>query len=176
MIFPEDFNHTDKIQQSIDQTLKDSHVYRSYCFTRFCQDCCVLVGVNSSQPDNTPVATYQATIDAVENLTCDFLNKALPIFLEQLPELKNSQFASDASHRKQIVHNRTYLRNPIELSNSEKMVLYWSAQGKSAQEIAAITGLSKNTVDSYRRDLIHKLQASNITQAVYVASSMHLIT
>lgn len=175
VIFPDEFAQRDSVQKAIDNTLKQYEVYRSYCCTRFCSDCCLIIAFNTKQPDQDSLACYQHTIDQVETLTCRFLTQTMPIFLEQLPELAGSQFASDLPFREQLIKNRINLAQHITLSASEKRVLYWSAQGKSVQDIADITKLSKNTVDSYRRDLLQKLQAANITQAVYVASRLNLI-
>jgi DNA-binding CsgD family transcriptional regulator len=91
--------------------------------------------------------------------------------------LTNSRFATDAQYRERIIqaNNKLNIEQTVSLSSSELSILYWSAQGKTAEEVATILGLTKNTVDTYRRNLLDKLDVSNITQAVHVASTMGLI-
>jgi LuxR family transcriptional regulator len=53
-----------------------------------------------------------------------------------------------------------------QLTERELEVLKWSADGKSAQEIAMILSLSKNTVDFHIKNAVAKLEAPNKTAAV----------
>jgi LuxR family transcriptional regulator len=61
------------------------------------------------------------------------------------------------------------------LSNRELEVLKWSADGKSAQDIADILNLSKNTVDFHIKNSVIKLQAANKTAAVVRAALLGLL-
>ncbi|MCW8167697.1 LuxR family transcriptional regulator [Verminephrobacter aporrectodeae subsp. tuberculatae] len=56
------------------------------------------------------------------------------------------------------------------LSKRELEVLKWSADGKSAQDIADILSVSKNTVDFHIKNSITKLQVTNKTAAVVHAA------
>lgn len=56
------------------------------------------------------------------------------------------------------------------LTDRELEVLKWTADGKSAQDIAEILSLSKNTVDFHIKNSIVKLQAANKTAAVVRAA------
>ena len=60
------------------------------------------------------------------------------------------------------------------LSEREIEVLKWTADGKSAQDVAQILGLSKNTIDFHIRNAILKLAAPNKTAAVVRAILMGL--
>jgi LuxR family transcriptional regulator, quorum-sensing system regulator BjaR1 len=55
------------------------------------------------------------------------------------------------------------------LTNREREVLAWSAQGKSAWEIGEILGVAKRTVDEHAQSAMRKLGAVNRTQAVAIA-------
>jgi LuxR family transcriptional regulator, quorum-sensing system regulator BjaR1 len=55
------------------------------------------------------------------------------------------------------------------LTNREREVLAWSAQGKSAWEIGEILCVAKRTVDEHARSAMRKLGAVNRTQAVAIA-------
>ena len=58
------------------------------------------------------------------------------------------------------------------LTNREREVLQWSADGKSAQNISDILNLSKSAVDFHLKNSILKLNAPNKTAAVARAALM----
>lgn len=58
------------------------------------------------------------------------------------------------------------------LTKREREVLQWSADGKSAQDIADILNLSKGAVDFHLKNTIQKLNAPNKTAAVARAALM----
>lgn len=60
------------------------------------------------------------------------------------------------------------------LTLREREVLAWSAQGKTAWEIAEILNLAKRTVDEHAKTAMRKLGASTRTQAVAIAIRDHL--
>jgi len=62
------------------------------------------------------------------------------------------------------------------LTERELEILRWSADGKSAMEIADILSISKNTVDFHVKNAVQKLQTSNKTAAVVRAVMMGLLT
>ncbi|MEA2984635.1 MAG: hypothetical protein QOD94_889 [Alphaproteobacteria bacterium] len=61
------------------------------------------------------------------------------------------------------------------LSLREREVLWWAAQGKSAQDIADILQITKRTVDEHTQHAMHKLGAANKTGAVAIALRERLI-
>lgn len=58
----------------------------------------------------------------------------------------------------------------------EMEVLYWAAQGKTSWETAMILELKGNTIFTYRKEAIKKLSASNITNAVWLATKIGLVS
>ena len=62
-----------------------------------------------------------------------------------------------------------------QLTEREREVLAWIAQGKSAWEIGAILCISKRTVDVHTQNAARKLGAVNRTQAVAIALSQGVI-
>ncbi|CBJ40391.1 transcriptional activator protein RasR [Ralstonia solanacearum species complex bacterium KE056] len=58
------------------------------------------------------------------------------------------------------------------LTNREVEVMKWTADGKSAQDIADILAISKNTVDFHVKNAVKKLQAVNKTAAVVRAAML----
>lgn len=65
--------------------------------------------------------------------------------------------------------------NPVQLSARESEILRWTADGKSAQEIAEILHVTKHTVDFHIKNAIYKLQAVNKTSAVVKALVLGLL-
>lgn len=63
----------------------------------------------------------------------------------------------------------------IPLSPREKECLRWTAQGKTAEEIAMILNLKIITVKFYLRSIRQKLNCNTIAQAVYKAASQQII-
>ncbi|MEY4283741.1 MAG: LuxR family transcriptional regulator [Betaproteobacteria bacterium] len=63
-----------------------------------------------------------------------------------------------------ITTQHTQIANP--LTAREREVLQWTADGKSAQDIADILTLSKSAVDFHLKNVIVKLQTTNKTAAV----------
>jgi LuxR family transcriptional regulator, quorum-sensing system regulator BjaR1 len=63
-----------------------------------------------------------------------------------------------------------------ELTNRERDVLTWAAQGKSAWEIGQILNIAKRTVDAHTQNAARKLGAANRTHAVAVALRDRIIT
>ncbi len=61
------------------------------------------------------------------------------------------------------------------LTQREREVLWWAAQGKSAWEIGKILHISKRTVDQHTQNATRKLGAVNRTQAVATALRERLI-
>jgi DNA-binding NarL/FixJ family response regulator len=61
----------------------------------------------------------------------------------------------------------------VELPEHLERVLQGAAHGESAAETAERLGLSHWTVNSYRHQVITRLDAKNMTNAVFLAYSNH---
>ncbi len=55
------------------------------------------------------------------------------------------------------------------LTARERELLQWSAQGKTADDISCILGVTTNTVESHQRNIRDKLDAVNVAHAVVKA-------
>ena len=64
----------------------------------------------------------------------------------------------------------------VTLTPRERDVVLWTAEGKTAIEIAAILGCTKRTVEFHLDNSTRKLGASNKTHAVVYALGMGLLT
>ncbi|MDP1574624.1 MAG: LuxR C-terminal-related transcriptional regulator [Coxiellaceae bacterium] len=175
VVFPEEYTEIDETQSAINAILKNDKLYRGYCIVRACDDCSIMITCNVNTESINHRSFYESTIDYFEKCINDFLDDIISIYSELLPALSNCQFTLNSDYRHQVITTRHATKESTHLNDAELDVLYWSAQGKSANEIAAITGLTKNTVDTYRQRLIEKLSADNITQAVYIAAKSGFI-
>jgi len=63
----------------------------------------------------------------------------------------------------------------IGLTRREVEVLKWTADGKSAQEIADILNVTKHVVDFHIKNAIYKLKTANKTAAVVKAAMLGLL-
>lgn len=66
-------------------------------------------------------------------------------------------------------------RPPIALTDREKDVLRWTADGKTADDIAARFKVSANTINFHLKNCAAKLQTSNKTSMVVRALLLHLL-
>ncbi len=93
------------------------------------------------------------------------------------PELTSKETAmrwlvqvAHVSLSRAILCDHTERHSPLTFR--EREVLQWSADGKSAQDIADILNVSKSTVDFHLKNVVHKLQTPNKTAAVARAALM----
>ena len=176
VIFPDEFIAIDEVQISINKLIESYGIYRGYCYTRVCDDCSIIVCYYTARKITNYHEIYAATYDVVKKFAVNFLDALLPQFILALPEIKASRFATDATYRQKILLQGSGMRNyQYHLTEKEIAILYWSARGKTAGEIAIILGLTKNTIDTYRRSLLDKMAVSNITHAVHIATIAGLI-
>ena len=68
-----------------------------------------------------------------------------------------------------------YRHSSALLTARERETLRYLAMGHSSEQIASLLYISKQTVDSHRKNIIHKLNVPNITAAVAYAIRHQLI-
>ncbi|WEK31364.1 MAG: autoinducer binding domain-containing protein [Candidatus Pseudomonas phytovorans] len=74
-----------------------------------------------------------------------------------------------------ILNRRHRSAEAPELTEREREVLKWTADGKSASEIADLLTLSKNTIDFHIKNAVRKLKTANKTAAVVRAAMLGLL-
>lgn len=92
-------------------------------------------------------------------------------------ERSNLAFVIDVAHLfhlRAVQEQEGELRHP-PLTERERQVLYWAAQGKTAGEIGIILNLSESTAATYLRSARYKLNSTSITQAVYKAQRIGIL-
>ena len=92
------------------------------------------------------------------------------------------KFTKESFTHARLIHKLTGEERRIDiselrsiLSNREKELLEYIQKGLASKEIAGIMGISKNTVDRHRQNIIEKLQVSNTTEACFKAKRLGLI-
>lgn len=79
-------------------------------------------------------------------------------------------FSQDVSSRMAMkMLNKTEEEKIIKLSRLEKQVLSLLSDGKTSDEISVNLGTSSHTIRSYRRNLMVKFNAKNVTQLIAMA-------
>lgn len=175
VIYTEEYASLDPVQQSI-KSLMDRHGFsRIYCLSRFCSDCSLLLAANNKGGLlANPQSIYEQTVSEFEQFCCEFIDGMLDVYVEALPALDKTRFATDQAFRHMVIKNRC-CSPEARLSDGEREVLYWAGHGKTSYETALLMQLAQSTVETYRKRAIAKLAASNVTHAVYLAKLYLLI-
>lgn len=74
-----------------------------------------------------------------------------------------------------LAPRKSQIRAALSLSDNQRETLEWFAAGKTAWEIAQILDISESAVRGRRREILKKLDAVNITQAVAFATAERII-
>ena len=112
----------------------------------------------------------QSTLNEPGGIGMLSLCRSTPITEQDLQtRLQHMQWLALLAHKafSKLIRARIASNAP-SLTERELEVLRWTADGKSAQDIAEILLLSKNTVDFHIRNSINKLDVPNKTAAVVV--------
>lgn len=175
VIYPDQVMTNDYMQSQIDNILKKHSIYRCFCMVKHCDDCDIVIAFNSSKSLNQYQSIYKYLKNDIEMFSCSMINEMLSEIINELPELASSRFMTDQGYRENIFKYEICLPTIEPLSRHEISIIYWSARGKSSQDIGVILGLSKHTVDTYRRSLLKKMHVTNMPQAIHKAVQLHMI-
>lgn len=79
-------------------------------------------------------------------------------------------FSQDVSSRMAMkMLKKTEDEKIVKLSKLEKQLLSMLSEGKTSDEISVVIGTSSHTIRSYRRNLMVKFNAKNVTQLIAIA-------
>ncbi len=112
----------------------------------------------------------QYTIKAIKNAVFDYLLKPIDI-----DELKETIERFKNQHKLKI-SSETYNLRSIPLSKREKEILQLIIEGKTSKEIAEQICISKNTVDTHRRNIIEKTGKKSTAELIGFAINTNLKT
>lgn len=153
------------------------HFFTIYVLTRICHECHILLFAGAtSHPSSFEECKriYRNTHDDFENFVIEVLDHLIYTFLLTSPNIKLSRIYNDANFRKMIIKGQ-YNENFVKLTEQEIQCLHWASLGKTAEDSSTILQISPYTVRQHLKDAITKLNAANITNAVYKANLLHLI-
>ncbi len=142
-------------------------IYRSYYIIRNCPECQFIFGAIKDTSFDNFEWLYKATIHKFEDFCCDFVDGVVDIIKEYNPTFYNAIVLGDSCYRRSII--KTNQNSPEKLTAREIECLYLAANGKSSEETAKLLHIGKTTVDTYRNEVKRKLNAINITHAVFEA-------
>ncbi len=158
----------DYIDNLIKLFAEERKTFRCYGIHRVCFDCTLVITLGTNEEIDDLEKFYHDTINLFEKMTCEFFDEMIDAFITEMPPLNNTRFATEKNFREFVIKNREVFK-PINLTNRDKEILYLSSLGKTAEEIALITDLTFETVSTYRKRVIKKLNAKNLIHAVNLA-------
>lgn len=173
-----DYDDADTLQKNIIDILSNKFgIHNAYCLVRPCDDLTLVVGIGTREPISHYDDFFKNTYRLVEKTLIDYFNKLMPLYIEQCPSLKNTQFAKDARYRENVISGE-FKPSHIDIDSitpREAECLYWSSKGKNSAEIADIMNISKYTVTEHKKSIMLKLNSKNMVNAVYKAIKYNLI-
>jgi DNA-binding CsgD family transcriptional regulator len=84
---------------------------------------------------------------------------------EGKPELPFIGMDGEPSYR-DVTSNNIFIESKEELTRREKEVLKLLIEGKLSKEISDVLNISKQTVDTHRKNMLHKKNLSNIGELI----------
>lgn len=101
----------------------------------------------------------------------------IDIYVDHLPGLKYSRFATDEKFRASVIKNReNQEQKHLLLSAREIECLYWISRGKTSSDISLLMKISEHTVNEHKKNIMKKLNVSNIVYAVREAMKAEIIS
>ncbi|HMV08760.1 MAG TPA: response regulator transcription factor [Cyclobacteriaceae bacterium] len=106
-----------------------------------------------------------------------YMHKSEGNLEEAVRDVLNGRFYYSKFLETTITQAQVAVENPapVTLTAKEKRILPLIAEGRSSEEIAGILNLKKNTVESYRKDLIEKFKVKNSSELINFAHRTGLL-
>lgn len=117
-------------------------------------------------------AYNQYAVTAIKKAAFDYLLK--PIDIDELKETIE-RYKSDRKITISTQANGETKVKLVELSNREKEIIRYIVKGKTSKEISEIIFLSKNTIDTYRRNILKKTGLKSTTELICFAIKNGLV-
>ncbi|MDC0534331.1 helix-turn-helix transcriptional regulator [Francisellaceae bacterium] len=162
--------HSDELLEDKNQSafIKKTTIKRS------CSDCEIQIDAYVKEKFFNPELDVSPNDEtAILNFCYQFVEENLDFYIENLQGFSQLQFVNDDEYRKNVFFNgQTASEN---LSPKQLSVLYWSARGKTSQEVAEIMHLSNETIKCHKKQILLRLCAANIAHAIYIALQEKII-
>ncbi len=168
-------NPASEVENELDKLYKLSNIHRCYSILRKNDYCKLKFTLSLRMPVNNSSFVYRSTIKNFELCCIHLFKMKLPFILSKLPELEYLPLAKDGDVIRKLLldyYNIKYKK----LTKSEVKVLTLAGAGFSTEKLAQMLNLSYHTVTTYRKRILQKLRAKNMTHAVKIALLEGLIT
>jgi DNA-binding CsgD family transcriptional regulator len=151
-------------------------VYNSFCLIRRCDDCTLIVAISHNNHLQYPEQVYQRSVNLIEDFTVKYFDCLISLYVDNLPGLKYSRFATDSRYRAAVIRKREARHKKPLLTTRESECIHWISRGKTSKEISQLMRISEYTVNEHKKKIMRKLNVSNIVFAVREALRAEIIT
>jgi DNA-binding NarL/FixJ family response regulator len=108
-------------------------------------------------------------IQAIKKNTFDYILK--PVDLDELKEAIKKHISAKIEKANFKLSNRVIKK--YSLTKRETEIIELVVQGKSSKEIADLLFISKHTVDTHRRNILHKTNTENTSRLVSLIATLY---
>jgi DNA-binding CsgD family transcriptional regulator len=94
------------------------------------------------------------------------------LMLLKIKDRHNEMYVHPVRQESLSPYPLNYLINVEHITIREREVLGWLAKGKSTHEIAITLGITENTIETHRKNLLEKFDAKNVAELIKKASKV----
>lgn len=155
------------ISETYSNLLRNKHAIHRV-FYKICRttEFDIILGAANSSPVLDKFRFYKKTHKDFNGFAVKFIAENSYIFKEHNNELKSSEYFNDFSILKKLF---THTEQVQSLTPREKECLLYTAKGFTTEDISRLLSISKYTVEEYKKSILKKFNAVNMTNAVYIA-------
>jgi DNA-binding CsgD family transcriptional regulator len=95
--------------------------------------------------------------------------------IDHLPEVSGVTGKMVDNNTGEVIYSRSYPEPDSIFSSREKEIIHLLASGKNSQEIANELFISKNTVSTHRRNMLHKCDLKNTAELILYSKKQGII-
>lgn len=119
-------------------------------------------------------ADVEMAVGCVQSGAIDFLTK--PVNQQRLVDAVNKAIRNDISQHKFLQERDNMNKRLDNLSKREREILQCMLKGKLSKAISIELGISSNTVDNHRANILQKLDVPNISTLMRELCRLELLT
>ncbi len=160
------------ISSQYNEVLTEKHgIHRAYYQMFQTEAFDIVLGAANSLPSQNLNAIYTDTHHDFNTFMVSFIEKNISLFKTQNAELKHSALLSEKSLNK-LFFTKT---DQPHLAPRESTCLQLTAKGLTSEKIATLLKISKYTVDQYKKNILCKLNAVNMPNAIYISMNSGML-
>jgi DNA-binding CsgD family transcriptional regulator len=142
------------------------NIYGSYYTIRRSPECMFIFGTLRDKKSDKYYDFYKKTIHDFDDFCCEFVEQFLPEIKEHNSSHSKSLILTNKTYRDNVIRNRIYDRR---LTEKERQCLQLIISGKTAGYIAEILNIKITTVNTHKKNILRKMDANHMAQAVVEA-------